>query len=63
MAAVPGQAQPGRVSGGDLLRLTETIESLAEDLIDDSAVAERHLLKLQVLDLAVQTLRKLAAER
>lgn len=55
--------QPSKVTAVELGRLTEAIESLAEDLVGDPAVMKRHMLKLQALDLAAQTLRKLAAER
>lgn len=45
----------------DLMRITRDLEALAEDLASDPVVAERHALKLQVLDVAAQALRKLAA--
>lgn len=57
------ESQPDEVSAVELTRLTEAIESLAEDLVRDPEVVKRHMLKLQTLDLAAQTLRKLAAGR
>jgi len=52
-----------RVSTLDLMKLTQAMESLAEDLAEDASVVARHAYRLQTLDLAVQLLRKLAAER
>lgn len=51
------------VSGKDLLELEAAIVSLAEDLAADADVVLRHVHKLQTLDLAAQTLRKLAIGR
>lgn len=57
------EARSSQVSAVELTRLTEAIESLARDLVSDPEIVTRHMLKLQTLDLAAQTLRKLAAER
>ena len=46
----------------ELMRLKRAIESLAEDLANDPGVMERHGLKLQMLDIAAGTLRKLATQ-
>lgn len=44
----------------DLRQLARAIDALADDLADDDAVVARHGAKLQALDIAAQTLRKLA---
>lgn len=48
------------VSASDAALVADTLESLADDLAADPAVVARHMHKLQALDLAVQTLRKIA---
>lgn len=67
LVSVPAGGCPGpqsnEVTAVELTRLTEAVESLAHDLARDPAVVKRHMLRLQTLDLAAQTLRKLAAER
>lgn len=55
--------QSSKPSALELTQLTEAIESLADDLVSDPEVMKRHMLKMQTLDRALQTLRKLAAER
>ena len=54
---------PSKLSEVDLTQLRVAIESLAEDLAADPDVMDRHMLKLQSLDIAAQAFRKLAAER
>lgn len=54
---------PARVDAVELTKLRVAIESLAEDLAGDALVVQRHMAKLQTLDLATQVLRKLALER
>lgn len=51
------------VSVAELNRLRKAIESLAEDLATDPAVVDRYGEKLQMLDIAAQTLGKLAVSR
>lgn len=62
-AAVSPTFPPSEFTALELTRLRQAIESLANDLADDPAAVERHGPKLETLDLAAQTLRKLAAER
>lgn len=52
-----------RMSACDLRELKDALESLAEDLAADPAIIERHLAKLQTLDLVVQALCSVARER
>jgi hypothetical protein len=51
------------ISVAELIRLRGAIESLAEDLAADTAIVERHVSKLQTLDIVAQALGKLAAAR
>jgi hypothetical protein len=51
------------VTSGELRRLKEMLEELANDLADDDMVVERHASKLQVLDVVAQALGKLAETR
>ena len=51
------------ITPGDLYRLKEAIESLAEDLAEDPSLVERFASKLQTLDIVAQTLDKLARLR
>jgi hypothetical protein len=53
----------GKLSALELTRLCVGLEKLSEDLASDAHVVQRHITKLQYLDLAAQALRKLAAER
>ena len=54
-------APPARpFSPSDLRQLARAIDALADALADDDAVVARHAAKLQTLDIAAQTLRKLA---
>lgn len=55
--------QSATISDVELTQLALALESLAEDLAGDAGVTTRHMEKLQTLDVAVQALRKLAAER
>jgi hypothetical protein len=43
----------------EVRQVTDAIQSLADDLANDSLVVERHWLKLQTLDVAVQFLGKI----
>ncbi len=55
---------PGKdISVAELNHLRAAIESLAEDLGADATLVERHLSKLQTLDIVAQALGKLAAAR
>ena len=56
---VPGET----ITAAEFLQLKAAIESLAEDLAADAAIVERHLSKLQTLDIVAQALGKLAAAR
>jgi len=47
----------------DLTKLAEELDALAEDLACDKIMVQRHLSRLQTLDIAAQTLRKLARGR
>lgn len=51
------------VTASELRGLRRAIESLADDLSDDPAVVARHAAALQTLDLAVQILSRLVADR
>lgn len=51
------------VSSAELTQLRLAIDSLAQDLADDSHVIARHAEKLQTLDLVAQALAKLTGER
>lgn len=55
--------QPGKITPAELTRLRVAIESLAEDLAADPDVVQRHIAKLQTLDIVAQALRKLVADR
>ncbi len=55
--------QSNKLSAVELTRLRIAIEALAEDLAADAHVVNRHMSKLQTLDVAAQALGKLAAER
>jgi hypothetical protein len=62
----PSASRPlsySKLSAKDLIELRVAIESLADDLAGDSDVVQRHSSKLQTLDLAVQLLKRLVAER
>lgn len=61
--AVSEPGQSGAITAADLMGLSEALEALAADLADDHVVIKRHVSKLQTLDIAAQTLRKLAAAR
>lgn len=50
-------------SASDLFRLKDALQSLAEDLAEEPALVERLGSKLQTLDIAAQTLGKLARLR
>lgn len=50
-------------SAQELNHLRKAVESLAEVLAADAAVVERHLSKLQTLDMVAQALGRLAAAR
>lgn len=52
-----------RLTALEVTQLRLALESLAEDLAADPDVVARHLMKLQTLDLTVQALTKIAAER
>lgn len=54
--------EPATVTALEVASLRRAIESLAEDLADDTAVLAKHGPKLQTLDLAAQILGKLARE-
>lgn len=49
-------------TSADLTKLAEELDALAEDLACDESIIQRHLSRLQTLDIAAQTLRKLASE-
>jgi hypothetical protein len=51
----------GPFTSSDLRQLARAIDALADDLADDAAFISRHGTKLQALDVASQTLRKLAS--
>ena len=55
--------KPAKLTAGELTDLKLAIQSLADDLAADAGVVQRHLSKLQILDLVAQALTKLAAER
>lgn len=57
----PPQSGPPPVTHEQLVELTEAIDALADELADDEHVIAAHGARLQALDLAAQTLRKLAA--
>lgn len=52
-----------RLTAHEITQLQLALESLSEDLAADPAIVERHMEKLQTLDLTAQALTKLAAER
>ena len=56
----PPQSGPPAVTHEQLVELTEAIDALADELADDAHVIAAHGARLQALDLASQTLRKLA---
>ena len=60
VAAAPTIVEPAAATASDLLELQRAIEALAGDLADDPEVVVRHGHKLQTLDLASQTIGKLA---
>jgi hypothetical protein len=49
------------VAAGELEQAAESLEALADTLANDVGVVTRHATQLQVLDLATQLLRKVAA--
>lgn len=55
--------EPRTVTSADLVQLRQAVESLANDLAGDPELLQRHMLKLQTLDLVAQALGRLAAER
>ena len=57
------EAHSGDISVAELNSLRKAIETLAEDLAGDPAVVDRFGKKLQMLDIAAQTLGKIAASR
>lgn len=67
-ASVPSPPQAPHCSGNkrnalDLTRLKQAIESLAVELASDPEIVGRYASKLQVLDMAAETLGKIASER
>lgn len=51
------------ISSTELRNLADGLCSLADELADDMAFVVRHSTRLQLLDIAAQTLRKIAASR
>lgn len=51
------------ISSSELRALADGLCSLADDLADDMDFVVRHSSRLQLLDIAAQTLRKIAASR
>jgi hypothetical protein len=62
-SAAPDDVPGKDISVAELDQLRTAIESLAEDLAADDAIVERHMSKLQTLDIVAQALGKLAAAR
>lgn len=54
---------PNKLGALDLIRMKQAIQSLALELAGDSAVVERYASKLQVLEMAAETLGKIATQR
>ena len=50
------------LSREDILHTAAAMEALSDELADDPAVVARFMTKLQTLDIAAQTLRKLAGQ-
>lgn len=50
------------LSREDVIHTAAAMEALADDLAEDPAVVARFMTKLQTLDIAAQTLRKLASQ-
>ncbi|MFT6474599.1 MAG: hypothetical protein ACJAUS_002323, partial [Qipengyuania sp.] len=50
------------LSREDVAHTAAAMEALADDLAEDPAVVARFMTKLQTLDIAAQTLRKLAEQ-
>ena len=48
------------MSREDVTAIAAAVEALADDLAEDPAVVARFMTKLQSLDVAAQTLRKLS---
>lgn len=64
--ASPPAPPPGsgiKLGALDLTRMKQAIESLAVELASDPQVVERYASKLQVLDIAAETLGKIATQR
>ncbi len=56
----PSALKPTTPTALELKNLADAVCSLADDLAEDAAVVARHSSKLQVLDMAVQALRRYA---
>lgn len=63
VAASPAPLISRAVDADQAAAVADQLESLADALSGDADVVRRHMNKLQALDLAVQTLRKLADQR
>lgn len=61
-ARAPAPLFSAELSREDVMHTAAAMESLADQLADDPAVVARFMTKLQTLDIAVQTLRKLAGQ-
>ena len=59
-AKIPAPLFSSELCREDVLHTAGAMEALSDALADDPAVVARFLTKLQTLDIAVQTLRKLA---
>ena len=62
LAATKETGRERASTSADLTNLAEELDALAEDLACDESIIQRHLSRLQTLDIAAQILRKLASE-
>ena len=59
----PAHSSGDKLGALDIMRVKKAIESLAVELASDPDVVERYASKLQLLDMAAETLRKIATQR
>lgn len=62
VAKIPAPLFSTELSREDVVHTAASMEALADELADDPAVVARFMTKLQTLDIAAQTLRKLASQ-
>lgn len=63
LAPAPAPLMSRAVDAAQAAAVADQLENLADDLSGDAHVVMHHMHKLQALDLAIQTLRKLADQR